>query len=116
MKYDIIGDIHGHGVELKSLLEKLGYKRDENGVYAHPEANRMAVFAGDYIDRGGENFEVIDIVRDMVNAGRAHAIMGNHELNASLFHTLHPNDKQGGELQPLRPHGKRTSPASGISR
>lgn len=106
-KYDIIGDIHGYGVELKALLEKLGYRRDKNGIYTAPEPNHMVVFTGDYIDRGSENFEVIDIVRSMVDAGQAHAIMGNHELNASLFHTTHPNDKQGGEPQPLRPHGKR---------
>ncbi|MDX2094437.1 MAG: metallophosphoesterase [Alphaproteobacteria bacterium] len=104
-KYDIIGDIHGHAVELKALLEKLGYVRDGNGVYIPPEPNRMAVFTGDYIDRGGENFEVIDIVRGMVQAGHAHAIMGNHELNASLFHTQHPN--KSGELRPLRGHGTR---------
>lgn len=106
-KYDIIGDIHGHAVELKALLEKLGYARNEAGVYTPPEPNRMAIFTGDYIDRGGENFEVIDIVRGMVDGGYAHAIMGNHELNAGLFHTLHPKDSRGGELMPLRPHGKR---------
>ena len=99
-KYDIIGDIHGHAIELKSLLEKLGYKKDGEGTYIPPEPNRMAVFTGDYIDRGGENFEVIDIVRNMVNAGHAHAMMGNHDLNAGLFHTLH-------EGAPLRRHDNK---------
>lgn len=104
-KYDIIGDIHGHGVELKALLDKLGYRRDESGVYVPPEPDRMAVFIGDYIDRGGENFEVIDIVRGMVEAGHAHAIMGNHELNAGLFHTLHPHPVTGEDM-PLRRHDR----------
>ena len=93
-KYDIIGDIHGYGKELKSLLDKLGYKKDANGTYVPPEPDRMAVFTGDYIDRGRENFEVIDIVRNMVDAGHARAIMGNHDLNAGLFHTLHPETQK----------------------
>ncbi|GAA5120711.1 metallophosphoesterase [Luteolibacter yonseiensis] len=102
-KYDVIGDIHGHAVELGSLLEKLGYRRNVAGTYMPPEADRITVFTGDYIDRGGENFEVIRTVRDMVSAGHAHAIMGNHDLNAVLFHTLHP-DSETGEMKPLRKH------------
>jgi len=102
-QYDVIGDIHGHAVELKTLLEKLGYRRNEAGTYMPPEACRTAIFTGDYIDRGGENFEVIRIVRDMVEAGHAHAVMGNHEMNAVLFHTLHPHP-ESGEAKPLRKH------------
>ena len=97
-KYDIIGDIHGHAEELKELLEKLGYARDANGTYQPPEQGRKAIFTGDFIDRGTANFEVIDIVRDMVEAGNAHAIMGNHDLNAGLFHAKHP--EEGTWLRP----------------
>lgn len=102
-KYDIIGDIHGHAAELKELLKKLGYQRDEAGTHVPPGADRMALFTGDYIDRGGGNFEVIRIVRDMVASGRAHAVMGNHDLNAVLFHSLHPHPETG-EMKPLRKH------------
>lgn len=98
-KYDVIGDIHGYAKELRQLLEKLGYSQDEDGIYKHPEPDRKAVFIGDYIDRGPENFETIRIVRGMVEAENAHAIMGNHDLNAGLFHTLHPETQK-----PLRPH------------
>jgi hypothetical protein len=38
----------------------------------------------------------------MAEAGHAHAIMGNHELNAVLFHTRHPDAQ--GEPAPLRAH------------
>ena len=84
--YDFIGDIHGHASKLKQLLRELGYSRHD-GVFRHP--NRMAFFVGDYIDRGPEIPEVIDIVRSMVEAGSAIALMGNHEFNAICFNTPH---------------------------
>lgn len=82
--YDIIGDIHGHATALKGLLNKLGYQ-DHGGCYCHPE--RRAIFVGDLIDRGEENFSTLAIVRSMVEANRAVVIMGNHEYNALCFHT-----------------------------
>jgi calcineurin-like phosphoesterase family protein len=60
------------------------------------------VFLGDFIDRGPNNAGVITIVRNMVDAGHAHAIMGNHELNAFYFHTLAP---EGGV--PMREHSRK---------
>lgn len=57
------------------------------------------MFLGDFIDRGPENAAVIKLVRDLIDAGHARAIMGNHELNALHFHT--PDPETG---QPLRPH------------
>lgn len=81
---DFIGDIHGHINELKKLLTKLGYESIE-GVYQHPE--RTAFFLGDYIDRGPDSPGVVNLVRAMVDAGHAKAIMGNHEYNAILYNT-----------------------------
>lgn len=78
--YDVIGDVHGHADKLIALLEALGYQLDQNGTYRHPE--RIAVFVGDLIDNGRENRKVMAIVRAMQDAGSAHVIMGNHELNA----------------------------------
>ncbi len=83
-KLDFIGDIHGHAGALAALLAKLGY-RMEAGVYAHPD--RRVIFLGDYIDRGPEQRRVLDIVRPMVEARRAIALMGNHELNAICYAT-----------------------------
>lgn len=89
-KYDLIGDIHGHAMELEMLLVKLGYRRNK-GIYSHP-AGRKCVFLGDYIDRGPNIRETLHIVKDMCDAGNAWAIMGNHEFNAICFHTKHPEN------------------------
>ena len=98
--YDIIGDIHGYARELRALLTRLDY-RQADGAYAHP--TRKALFVGDFIDRGPEIGEVLDIVRRMVDAGSASAVMGNHEFNALAFAT--PNNEVSGEF--LRPHNEK---------
>ena len=83
-KYDFIGDIHGHADKLKMLLEKMGYSNDGSG-YAHPE--RKAFFVGDFIDKGPKIKETLFLVKTMVEAGNALAVMGNHEYNAICFAT-----------------------------
>jgi hypothetical protein len=83
MNYDIIGDIHGQIEKLEALLKKLGY-RIKDGAYRNPEG-RMAVFLGDLVDRGPGQVEVINIVRDMIEAGSGRSILGNHEWNAIGF-------------------------------
>jgi hypothetical protein len=98
--YDIIGDIHGHADELLELLERMGYDR-RRGHYSHP--HRRAVFVGDFIDRGPQIREVLQIVRPMVDAGSAHAVMGNHEFNAIAYHTRNPGDN----LEFLREHTEK---------
>lgn len=99
--YDLIGDIHGHADELVELLEdKLGYRKS-HGVYVHPA--RKVIFLGDFIDRGPQIREVLEIVRPMIEEGRALAVMGNHELNALAYHTEDPDSP--GEY--LRPHIKK---------
>ena len=89
--YDLIGDIHGHADELNQLLNELGYK-EVRGVYEHSE--RKVIFLGDFIDRGPQIRQVLDIVRPMVDGGRALAVMGNHEFNALAFHTEHLHRKE----------------------
>lgn len=86
--YDIIGDIHGHAEELRQLLTRLGYQRSGHG-FRHDE--RQVVFVGDFIDRGPENAEAIQIARATVEDGNGHAVMGNHEFNAIAFHTRRPD-------------------------
>ena len=92
MKYDIVGDIHGHADTLEVLLHKLGYRR-KFGVYSHPE-NRKMVFVGDFIDRGPKIRETLHLVRAMIESENALAVMGNHEFNAISFHT--PHVEKGG--------------------
>ena len=97
--YDLIGDIHGHADELVQLLETLGYQKAQ-GVYEHPK--RKVIFLGDFIDRGPQIRQVLEIVRPMVEGDNALAVMGNHELNALAFHTEEP--KQSGQyLRPRTP-------------
>ena len=95
MSYDIIGDIHGCSETLQSLLHELGYARDAGSVYRHPE--RRVIFLGDFIDRGPCQRETISIVRAMIDAGAALAVMGNHEYNAIAYATADP--KAGGFLR-----------------
>jgi hypothetical protein len=93
--YDIIGDIHGHADELKALLKKMGYEKNDEGTYFHE--TRKAFFVGDLIDRGPKIKEVLEIVRPMVDQCFARAVIGNHEYNAICYHTIING-------QPLRPH------------
>lgn len=97
-KFDIIGDIHGHNNDLKKLLGALGYKLKGN-CYQHPE--RKVLFLGDYIDRGVNVVEVLEIVKNMVDHGEAIALMGNHEYNAICYNTLSTDGTY------LREHSKK---------
>jgi hypothetical protein len=99
--HDIIPDIHGQADKLTAALRRLGYN-ERNGAWRHSDPNRICVFLGDFIDRGPNNAEVIRIVRSMVEAGSAKAIMGNHELNAIHFHSMHPVTGK-----PLREHSEK---------
>lgn len=83
---DIIPDIHGQIAKLRGALDALGWRRSPAG-WIHPDPERTIVFLGDFIDRGPENRAVIHLVRDLIDNGKARAIMGNHELNALHFHS-----------------------------
>ncbi|TMR07616.1 polynucleotide kinase-phosphatase [Nonomuraea turkmeniaca] len=87
--FDIIGDVHGCRAELETLLRDLGWE----GV-RHPEG-RTAVFVGDLVDRGPDSPGVLRLVMDMVEAGTAICVAGNHEqklvraLNGRNVKTTH---------------------------
>ncbi|NRD52981.1 polynucleotide kinase-phosphatase [Corallococcus exiguus] len=83
--FDIIGDIHGCREELEALLAKLGYQvrpRADGtpGVDVRPPEGRKAVFLGDLVDRGPDIPGVLRLVMDMVDAGTALCVPGNHEM------------------------------------
>jgi hypothetical protein len=82
--YDVIPDIHADIDRLKQTLSTLGYVAGRE-TWAHPEG-RITAFLGDFIDMGRENRSVLNLVRAMRDQGHAVAIMGNHELNALLYH------------------------------
>lgn len=75
MSITVIGDIHGEADLLRDLLTRI-------------DSSDALIFVGDLIDRGHDNRGVIETVRPLVESGRAICLMGNHELNAVLFHTL----------------------------
>lgn len=78
--FDIIGDVHGCRDELEALLGELGYvAAGRNGAQVHPEGRR-AIFVGDLVDRGPDSPGVLRLVMDMVAAGGALAVPGNHDL------------------------------------
>jgi protein phosphatase len=95
--FDIIGDIHGCCDELEILLQQLGYQKGEGAkeqksreeelstfslwnapTYYHPEG-RKALFLGDLVDRGTRILDTVKLVRNMVEAGTAFCVPGNHE-------------------------------------
>ena len=99
--FDLIGDVHGCANTLIMLLEKLGYSK-RNGVFSHP--SRQAIFLGDIVDRGPRIREALHIVRDMVDAGYAQIVMGNHEFNYLSYTTP---GRPGSGMPYLREHNRR---------
>ena len=73
---DIVGDIHGEYDALVQLLAHLGYDHEGN----HAEGRRL-VFVGDFCDRGPDSPSVLGLVGGMLQSGKAHGVLGNHEIN-----------------------------------
>jgi serine/threonine protein phosphatase 1 len=67
-----IGDIHADSVRLSALLGKIG--------------NRRLVFLGDYVDRGPNSREVIEVLLEIRNRGLNPIFLsGNHEIGLLAF-------------------------------
>jgi protein phosphatase len=86
--FDIIGDVHGCGVELEALLVELGYAesrldRDDplwgDRTFVHPKGRRV-VYLGDLVDRGPRIRHTVRLVRNMVVHESALCVPGNHDL------------------------------------
>jgi protein phosphatase len=90
--FDIIGDVHGCCDELRELLGKLGWQQEEIEAsepwgterWFHPEG-RHAVFVGDLVDRGPKIMDTIGIVYNMIQAGHASCVAGNHDIKLSRW-------------------------------
>lgn len=104
--FDIIGDIHGCYDELEALLQKLGYEASTQNYYFHPQG-RKAVFLGDLVDRGNRILDTLNLVHNMVAAGTALCVPGNHDIklmrklqgkNVKITHGL---DKTLAEIDAL---------------
>jgi len=80
--FDIIGDVHGCFDELLELMTTLGYsiKKNGDGYQVGVPDRRKAIFLGDLVDRGPKIVAVLRLVMDMVDAGTALCIPGNHDV------------------------------------
>ena len=70
-----MSDIHGDLLAFKRMLKKISFNEKEDSL----------IINGDILDRGEHGIELIFMVKDMVDAGYAVAIKGNHELYAQRF-------------------------------
>ena len=77
--FDIIGDVHGCCDELEALLQQLGYAKDGDDTWRHPQGRR-AIFVGDLVDRGPRIVDTLKTVMAMSQAGSALCVPGNHDI------------------------------------
>jgi protein phosphatase len=85
--FDIIGDLHGCADELRTLLAQTGWERFSvpaeepwgEECWRHV-LGRRAIFVGDLVDRGPHALDTVRIVRNMVTAGTAFCVAGNHDV------------------------------------
>ncbi|MBC7813265.1 MAG: polynucleotide kinase-phosphatase, partial [Burkholderiales bacterium] len=78
--FDIIGDVHGCYDELTMLLGQLGYSVDTENMQAAPPEGHKLVFLGDLVDRGPKIVQTLKLAMNMVEAGTALCVPGNHDV------------------------------------
>ncbi len=76
--YYIIGDVHGQYHRLLRRLKSVGLKT-ENGKFSF-DTGRI-LFLGDLLDRGPDARKVVELAKQLHEAGIADVILGNHEFN-----------------------------------
>jgi serine/threonine protein phosphatase 1 len=70
-----VGDVHGHKNKLRQLIGMI-----EQDAAASPEAEKILVFLGDYVDRGPDSKGVVDYLLLSLPAGFTTVFLrGNHE-------------------------------------
>lgn len=74
---DIIGDIHACFDEFITLLEKLGYQKNEKGLYLHPKGRKI-LSLGDVMSRGPRSIDSMLFFLKHVEEGQAYMIDSNH--------------------------------------
>jgi protein phosphatase len=77
--FDLIGDVHGCLDELSALLRELGWDVDPEAATGRHPQGRTAIFLGDLVDRGPDTPGVLRLAMNMVDAGAAIVVPGNHE-------------------------------------
>ena len=76
--YYIVGDVHGQYQRLLGRLKSAGLT-SKNGKYSFD--NGKILFLGDLLDRGPDSRKVVELAKQLHEAGIAEVILGNHEFN-----------------------------------
>jgi serine/threonine protein phosphatase 1 len=77
-----VGDIHGRADLLETLLQTIR----EDALAGAPQGRPILIFLGDYVDRGFQSKEVIDLLLgDLVSPFETHFLKGNHEAAMLQF-------------------------------
>jgi protein phosphatase len=92
--FDVVGDVHGCLDELLELMALLGYRaeREAERFAVTPPEGRKLVFVGDLVDRGPATPGVLRLAMDMVEAGQAFCVPGNHDMK--LLRAMNGRDVQ----------------------
>jgi hypothetical protein len=85
----IVGDVHGHLAELKSLLQKVAYDKN-NGDHL--------IFVGDLVNKGPDSPGVVQLAKDL----GANAIRGNNEDRVLAAHSAHKRGESSGLIERLK--------------
>ena len=123
--FDIFGDLHGCAQELRNLLTNLGWERYElpdpespwgtecwRSASSLTKVGRKAVFLGDVVDRGPFVLDTLRIVRNMVKAGHAFCVAGNHDvklmrwLKGKQVQVKHGLEQSISELEQVAPEDR----------
>lgn len=88
--YDIIGDIYGHSEKLKKLLGELGYRINREGIFSH--SSRKVIFTGNFINKGPQIKETLEIIKSMSDAGFAYPLLGYQEYSILCYCTKDKDD------------------------
>lgn len=81
MRVYAVGDIHGRARLTARMLEGIAADAAQ-----HPDKKIVEVFLGDYIDRGMQSREVVDLLLAAPPAGHERiCLMGNHEVTLLRF-------------------------------
>ncbi|HZQ56237.1 MAG TPA: polynucleotide kinase-phosphatase [Bryobacteraceae bacterium] len=113
--FDIFGDLHGCAGELRALLKQSGWEQFSlprqdspwgEEYWRHP-FGRKAIFLGDLVDRGPFVLDTLRIVHNMVAAGTAFCVAGNHDvkflrwLRGKQVQIKHGLERSIAEVEPL---------------